>query len=51
MASIRALTYCDVYLLSKEDFDQLRLRYPDFDAKVKEVVARRRRGAPEKPPA
>ena len=50
MASIRALTYCDVYRLSKEDFDQLRLRYPDFDAQVKEVVAVRRRGAPEKPP-
>jgi hypothetical protein len=41
----------DVYRLSKEDFDQLRLRYPDFDAQVKEVVVARRRGAPEKPPA
>jgi voltage-gated potassium channel len=44
MASIRALSYCDVYRLSKADFEQLRVRYPDFDAQVKEVVAARRRG-------
>ncbi len=44
MASIRALDYCDTYLLSKADFDQLRVRYPDFDARVKEVDAARRRG-------
>ncbi len=42
MASVRALSYCDVYQLSKADFDQLRLRYPDFDAQVKQVVASRR---------
>lgn len=38
MASIRALSYCDVYKLSKDDFDALRARYPDFDAQVKKVV-------------
>jgi hypothetical protein len=38
MASIRALTYCDVYKLSKADFDSLRGKHPDFDAKVKQVV-------------
>jgi hypothetical protein len=48
MASIRALSYCDVYLLSKADFDQLRARYPDFDAQVKEVVAAYRRALREK---
>jgi signal-transduction protein with cAMP-binding, CBS, and nucleotidyltransferase domain len=37
-----------VYLLSKQDFDQLRVRYPDFDAQVKEVVASRRRDAQQK---
>ncbi|HUI72748.1 MAG TPA: cyclic nucleotide-binding domain-containing protein, partial [Spirochaetia bacterium] len=40
-ASIRALTYCDVYKLSKTDFDSLRARYPDFDAQVKKVVEER----------
>jgi voltage-gated potassium channel len=48
MASIRALTYCDVYRLSKADFDELRVRYPDFDAQVRQVVEARRRGPPEK---
>ena len=48
MASIRALSYCDVYRLSKADFDQLRERYPDFDAQVKEVVAARLRDTQEK---
>jgi voltage-gated potassium channel len=48
MASIRALTYCDVYRLAKADFDQLRVRYPEFDAQVKEVVAARRRTPREK---
>lgn len=38
MASIRALDYCDVYKLSKDDFDALRFRYPEFDEQVKRVV-------------
>jgi CRP-like cAMP-binding protein len=38
MASVRALTYCDVYKLSKSDFDTLRGRYPEFDEQVKKVV-------------
>jgi hypothetical protein len=38
MASVRALTYCDVYKLSKADFDSLRERYPEFDDQVKKVV-------------
>ena len=42
-ASIRALTYCDVYKLAKSDFDSLRSRYPDFDAQVKKVVEERLR--------
>jgi voltage-gated potassium channel len=48
MASIRALSYCDVYQLSKTDFDDLRQRYPDFDAQVREVVAARLRDTQEK---
>ncbi len=42
-ASVRALTYCDVYRLAKQDFDALRGRYPEFDAQVREVVETRRR--------
>jgi hypothetical protein len=38
MASVRALTYCDVYKLSKDDFDSLRERYPEFDGQVRKVV-------------
>jgi len=48
MASIRALTYCDVYKLSKGDFDALRARYPDFDAQVKKVVEDRMRDTQSK---
>lgn len=42
-ASVRAITYCDVYKLAKSDFDSLRARYPDFDAQVKKVVEERLR--------
>lgn len=42
-ASVRAVTYCDVYRLAKQDFDALRARYPEFDAQVREVVEARRR--------
>ncbi|MGA2479017.1 MAG: cyclic nucleotide-binding domain-containing protein [Spirochaetia bacterium] len=48
MASIRALDYCDVYKLSKSDFDALRVRYPDFDAQVKKVVEDRLKDTQEK---
>jgi CRP-like cAMP-binding protein len=47
-ASIRALTYCDVYKLSKSDFDALRARYPEFDAEVKKVIEDRIRDTQEK---
>ncbi|MEK6797258.1 MAG: ion transporter [Spirochaetota bacterium] len=41
MASIRAMTYCDVYRLSKQDFDVLREKYSEFDEQVKKVVTAR----------
>jgi voltage-gated potassium channel len=47
-ASIRAVTYCDVYKLSKADFDALRARHADFDAQVKKVVEDRLRDTEEK---
>jgi CRP-like cAMP-binding protein len=48
MASIRALSYCDVYKLSKADFDALRARYPDFDVQVKKVVQDRLKDTQQK---
>jgi hypothetical protein len=48
MASVRALTYCDVYKLSKVDFDSLRAHHPDFDAQVKKVVEARIKDTQEK---
>ena len=48
MASIRAISYCDVYKLAKADFDALRARYPDFDAQVKKVVEDRMKDTQEK---
>ncbi|HVO37962.1 MAG TPA: cyclic nucleotide-binding domain-containing protein [Spirochaetia bacterium] len=47
-ASIRAVSFCDVYMLAKADFDALRIRYPEFDAQVKKVVEDRLRDTQEK---
>ncbi len=40
-ASIRANTYCDVYVLQRAAFDQLRSRYEDFDKRVVEITEKR----------
>jgi voltage-gated potassium channel len=40
-ASIRALTYCDVYVLQKTSFDILRSRYEDFDQRAVEITEKR----------
>jgi voltage-gated potassium channel len=48
MASVRALNYCDVYQLSKADFDTLRGKHPEFDERVKKVVEERMRDTEEK---
>jgi len=37
-ASIRTTTYCDVYRLSRQDFDNLRDRYPEFDEHIKTIL-------------
>jgi CRP-like cAMP-binding protein len=42
-ASVRALAYCDVYRLSKADFDSLRKKYPEFDARVRKILEDRLR--------
>ncbi len=48
MASVHALSYCDVYRLSKADFDSLRAKHPEFDARVKKVVEERMQDTAEK---
>jgi hypothetical protein len=40
-ASVRALAYCDVYQLSRADFDTLRQKYPEFDVRVKKILEER----------
>ena len=40
-ASIRAATYCDVYVLQKSSFDVLRSRYEDFDQRAVEITEKR----------
>lgn len=41
VASIRALEYCEVHRLSKEDFDLLRQSNPTFDQRVKAIIKQR----------
>ncbi|HUX41766.1 MAG TPA: cyclic nucleotide-binding domain-containing protein [Rectinemataceae bacterium] len=41
-ASVRCLTYSTGYQLSRSDFDALRAKYPEFDARVREIVERRK---------
>lgn len=47
-ASVRTIDYCDVYKLSKANFDVLRQRYPDFDAHVKTIVEQRKKDTASK---
>jgi voltage-gated potassium channel len=41
-ASIHTLTYCEVYRLSKSDFDSLRIRFPEFNAEMEEISRQRK---------
>jgi len=36
-ASVKALTYCEVFILTKIDFDQIRNDYPEFREVIKKV--------------
>ncbi|MBI5580502.1 MAG: ion transporter [Deltaproteobacteria bacterium] len=36
-ASVKALTYCDVYILTKKDFNRIRSEYPEFKSVLKKV--------------
>jgi voltage-gated potassium channel len=41
-ASVRAVDYCDLYVLDKDTFDRVLARYPTFAAHVHEQAERRR---------
>ncbi len=41
-ASIRAVSYCDVYRLSRQRFEKLRRKHPEFDKRVTEISEKRR---------
>ena len=47
-ASIRAVTFCDVYRLSQQSFDHLRKKHPEFDKRVKEISLQRQKGQEDK---
>lgn len=40
-ASIHTLTHCEVYRLSKSDFDSLRIRFPEFNDEMEEISRQR----------
>lgn len=40
-ASIHTLTHCEVYRLSKSDFDSLRSRFPEFNDEMEEISRKR----------
>jgi voltage-gated potassium channel len=40
-ATVKAITYCDLFKLSKSDFDTLRTKYPEFDSKIKRLMHQR----------
>ncbi len=48
-ASIRAVSYCDVYRLSQHSFEQLRKKHPEFDKRVTEISAERQQAQDDKP--
>jgi hypothetical protein len=45
-ASVRAVTYCDLYSLDKETFDRIIARHPDFAAHIRSMMQERRPGQP-----
>jgi CRP-like cAMP-binding protein len=38
--SIKAVTYCDCYSLSRSDFNTVRARYPDYDSSMREHLSK-----------
>jgi len=48
-ASVRTLSFCDVYRLSQASFEQLREAFPGFDEKVREIMRQRQHEADQDP--
>lgn len=46
-ASVRTLTYCDVFILTKDDFDRIRDEYPEFRDVLKKMSSERTEKAAE----
>lgn len=44
-ASVRALSYCDVYKLSQHSFHRLRKKHPEFDKRVTTIALERQKAA------
>ncbi|MRR15462.1 MAG: cyclic nucleotide-binding domain-containing protein [Deltaproteobacteria bacterium] len=44
-ASVRALSYCDVYKLSQHSFHRLRKKHPEFDKRVTKIAVERQKKA------
>lgn len=42
-ASVRAIDYCDMYMLEKESFEHVLVYYPEFAAHIKELAEERAR--------
>lgn len=42
-ASVRALSYCDVYRLSQQSFEKLKSKHPEFNKRVTEISMERRK--------
>lgn len=42
VASVRAKTYCDLFLLSKEDFLEIHQRFPEIQRNVAKVIEKRK---------
>ncbi|MFC1712927.1 ion transporter [Candidatus Poribacteria bacterium] len=40
-ASVRTLTYCDIFILTKDDFDRIRNEYPEFREVIKKMSSER----------
>ena len=40
-AAVKALTFCDIFLLGKRDFDRIREEYPELKEVLKKVSSER----------
>ncbi len=47
-ASIKAISYCDVYRLSQHSFERLRIKFPEFDKRVTEISVERQKAQEDK---